>query len=136
MAGDQHPRSYLIECYWPGVSEQQHAETAKRARSAAFERRRGGGNVHFLGSILIPLDETIFCLFAGHEIDVRAVAERAGVSFERVLESLIDHGGDPRRDLDGDPRGERLHPELHGSPHALSEAAPAHQEPPGEKEKP
>lgn len=72
---------------------------------AGFERgTRGGGRTGpaklrasydieaassvFLGSILVPADETVFCLFNGSEADVRAVNERAGVPFERVLESL------------------------------------------------
>ena len=40
------------------------------------------------GSILVPADETVFCLFDGVEADVRAVSEEAGMPFERVLESL------------------------------------------------
>ncbi len=41
--------------------------------------------VAFLGSLLMPEDEVLLCLFAGPEAEVRAVSERAGVPFERIL---------------------------------------------------
>jgi hypothetical protein len=88
VSGSDRRKSYLAECYWPGVSEQKLAAAARRAREAASELRREGAEVDFLGSILIPADETVFCLFEGREADVRAVSERAGIPFERVLESL------------------------------------------------
>ena len=44
--------------------------------------------MRFLGSILVPADETVFCLFEGVESDVRSVSAQAEVPFERVLESL------------------------------------------------
>ena len=79
---------YLVECYWPDVSEERLASAVHLVRKAASDRRRRGGTVEFLGSILVPVDETVFCLFEGTENDVRAVSELAGVPFERVLESL------------------------------------------------
>jgi hypothetical protein len=88
MSGSDLTRSFLVECYWPGVSEEALVRTARRAREAASELRRQGGDVNLLGSILVPADETVFCLFEGCEADVRAASEQAGVPFERVLESL------------------------------------------------
>jgi hypothetical protein len=81
-------RSYLVEYYWPGVSAEKAAASAQRMRAAASTLRRQGGNVIFLGSILVPADESVFCLFDGAEADVRRASEQAGVPFERVLESL------------------------------------------------
>ena len=40
------------------------------------------------GSILVPSDETVFCLFDGSEADVRAVSQQADMPFERVLASV------------------------------------------------
>jgi hypothetical protein len=57
-------------------------------RATASAVRRQGGNVVFLGSILVPEDESVFCLFDGVEADVRATSEQVGVPVERVLESL------------------------------------------------
>jgi hypothetical protein len=84
--------SYLVECYWPGINAETHAGAASRARAAVSELGREGRHLRFVGSILVPLDETVFCLFDGSEADVRAASERAGVPFERVLESLRIEG--------------------------------------------
>jgi Nickel responsive protein SCO4226-like len=88
MSDGEAPSTYLVECYWPAVTEQQHAAAAGRARAAAGELRPRGRGLEFLGSILIPAEETVFCLFAGCEEDVRAASQRAGLPFERVLESI------------------------------------------------
>ena len=88
MPGDGQPRGYLVECYWPGVSAGKVAAAVERAKQAAGELRSQGRAVRFLGSILVPADETVFCLFDGEEADVRAVSEKAGVPFERILQSL------------------------------------------------
>jgi hypothetical protein len=82
------PRTYVVECYWPAVTESEHAAAAGRVRTAAGEARRAGRELEFLGSILIPVEETVFCLFAGCEDDVRSASRRAGLPFERVLESI------------------------------------------------
>lgn len=50
--------------------------------------RSEGRNITYLGSILVPADESLFCLFDGQEPDVRSVTDLAGVPFGRVLESL------------------------------------------------
>jgi hypothetical protein len=88
MSGSGKTKSYLVESYWPDVSEEKLASAVQRARAAAAELRRHGRELRFLGSILVPADETVFCLFDGAEPDVRAVSEQAGVPFERVLESF------------------------------------------------
>jgi hypothetical protein len=88
VIGTDAPGTYLVECYWPAVTRDQHAAAAGRARAAAGEVRGAGRQLQFLGSILIPAEETVFCLFAGCEDDVRAASQRAGLPFERVLESV------------------------------------------------
>jgi len=88
MSESGEAKSYLVECYWPGVSEEKLALASQRARRAAYGLRRHGRELRFRGSILVPADETVFCLFDGVEADVRAVSEEAGMPFERVLESL------------------------------------------------
>jgi hypothetical protein len=77
--------TYLVECYWPSVTESAHAAAAERARAAADETT---GAVQFLGSILIPSEETVFCLFSGRREDVRAASARAELPFERILKSI------------------------------------------------
>jgi hypothetical protein len=61
---------------------------AGQAQQAADEVQGQGRELHFVGSILVPADETVFWLFDGEEADIRAASERAGVPFERLLESL------------------------------------------------
>ena len=80
--------SYLVEYYWPGVTDEALAQTVARADAAASELRRHGRRVDLRGTILVRSDEIVFCLFDGSEADVRAAGELAGVPFERVLESL------------------------------------------------
>jgi len=87
VSGSAERHLYLVECYWPGVTEQKLAEAVARARAAAGELRRHGRELQFLYSILVPADETVFCFFDGAEEDVRAASLQAGVRFERVLES-------------------------------------------------
>ena len=88
MSGSEPSRTYLVECYWPGVDEDTLAAAVRRAQRAASELRRSGRRIDFRGSILVPTDETVFCLFDGAEEDVRAVSEQAAMPFERVLASL------------------------------------------------
>ena len=88
VSGSSERHLYLVECYWPGVTEKKLTEAAARAAAAAGELRRHGHELQFLCSILVPADETVFCFFDGAEDDVRAASLQAGVPFERVLESL------------------------------------------------
>src|SRR5215204_5393189 len=83
------PRTYLVECFWPGIDERQHAAAADRAQASALQLRREGEEIEFLGSILIPGDETVFCFFKGREPGVWGASERAALPFERVLEARI-----------------------------------------------
>jgi hypothetical protein len=94
VSGSDERRSYLVECYWPGISEQELAVTLRRVRAAARVLQQEGGTVDLVGTILVPADETVFCLFDGVEADVRTVSAQAGVPFERVLESLRIDGND------------------------------------------
>jgi hypothetical protein len=99
MPGGDESRTYLVECFWPGVDEGKLASAVDRTRAAALQLRRKGRDVEFCGSILVYADETVFCLFEGREPDVRAASERAGLPLERVLEARIDEAGQISRKL-------------------------------------
>jgi Protein of unknown function (DUF4242) len=88
MPRAEEPSTYLVECFWPGIDEQKHASAAERAQAAALQLRREGEDIEFLGSILVPADETVFCFFKGREADVRGASERAGLPFERLLATV------------------------------------------------
>jgi hypothetical protein len=98
VSGSDEPRSYLVECYWPGVTEQTLAVTLGQAQAAARALRREGRQITLVGTIFVPADETVFCLFDGLEADVRTVSSQAGVPFERVLESLRIDGKQRQRE--------------------------------------
>jgi hypothetical protein len=54
---------------------------------AGIGKTRSGRRPSPRRRIFVLEDETVFCLFEGREADVRAVSERAGVPFGRVLAS-------------------------------------------------
>jgi hypothetical protein len=91
-------RSFLVECYWPGVTEQQLGVSVGQALSAAERLRQHGRDVRLVSSILIPADETVFWLFDGDEADVKAATEQAGVGVERILESVRIDGASQETD--------------------------------------
>src|SRR3954469_3121313 len=78
-------RSFVVECFWPDVSEADLEELDRRVEQAATEL--APSRVRYLGSILMREDEVVLCEFDGTAEAVRAVAERAQVPFERVLQT-------------------------------------------------
>lgn len=81
---------YLAECLWPGVREADLRDLDDRARRCAADVSSDGRPVRFLGSTLILEDEVVQYTFEGSADAVREVAERAGIPFDRLLES--SHG--------------------------------------------
>jgi hypothetical protein len=75
--------SFIAECFWPGVSEADLAALDRRIRDATARSA-----VRYLGATLVRDDEVVLCAFEGTDADVRAVAERANVPFERILETF------------------------------------------------
>jgi hypothetical protein len=87
MAADSG-KSYLVECFWPGIDQEQLATATRRVEKNAIAMRDAGADVRFLGSLLMPADEVVFCLLRGSEADVRTACAGAGIPVERVIESL------------------------------------------------
>jgi hypothetical protein len=87
MAQPDDGRSYLVECYWPGINEERLAAATSRIVTVMGELRRVGARVAFQGSILMSGDETVFCRFNGDEEDIRVVCQRAEIPIERITES-------------------------------------------------
>jgi hypothetical protein len=73
----------MAECLLPGLSRATAEALGRRVRQEIAGPR--GSQVSYLGSLLMPEDEVLLCLFAGPEAEVRAVSERAGLPFERIL---------------------------------------------------
>lgn len=76
---------FLIELYVSRADAAGAELSAQRAHRAADELAREGVPVRFLRSIFIPEDETCLLLVEASSGDaVREVAQRAGLSFERI----------------------------------------------------
>ena len=74
-------RSFVAECFWPGVREEDVRALDERVRSLLDD------GVVYRGSMLIRQDEVVLCEFEGTIAAVRSLAERASVPFERLLET-------------------------------------------------
>jgi hypothetical protein len=72
----------VAECLLPGVNQAVAEALGAHVRA---ELARSRSPVAFLGSLLMPDDEVLLCLFAGPPAEVRAISERAELPFERIL---------------------------------------------------
>jgi hypothetical protein len=81
------PTSYVAECFWPGVREDDLRDLDRRVEASVAGLVGQGDPVRYLGSMLIVDDEVVLCLFEGPLATVRLVAQRAGLAFERILRS-------------------------------------------------
>src|SRR5436190_20868352 len=82
-------KTYVVECYLPGIDD---AAVQRAVDGAAGEVRRLGSKaagVEYLGALLMAIDEVVLHAFRadGPEL-VRQVSEAAGLSFERIVESV------------------------------------------------
>jgi hypothetical protein len=73
----------LAECLLPGLTLAT-AETLGQRLQAEITGRPGSG-VLLVGSVLMPEDEVLLVLFRGPQDAVRAVSERAGLPFDRIV---------------------------------------------------
>ena len=99
MTAREHRQDWQIaECLLPGLTLPIAEELGHRVTAELSRRPRPG--VRFLGSLLMPGDEVLLCLFSGPAADVRAVSQQAGLPFERVLGCVgtgwLATAGEPR----------------------------------------
>ena len=86
--------AYLVECYSPGIARDDVESAAQLTAAACEQLRAEGVSVEYSGAILVPGDEVVLHLFTSDSEDVvRAVSERAGLPFERILETVSFDGG-------------------------------------------
>ena len=82
-------RTYLVESFWPGVTEAAYTDGTARAAAAARDLRTTGRDIEFLGSMLIPSDEVAFWRFASESrTGVEETSAHAGLTYDRILECL------------------------------------------------
>lgn len=78
-------RTYLVECYWPGVSEQQLVRVIGRA----LRHEAIWTDVTWVDSVIVLADEIVLCVFEGpSKHAVEAATRCAGIPAERVVESV------------------------------------------------
>ena len=82
-------RSYVAECFWPGVTQDDLVQLNARVL-ASLDRTSGvPKRVRYLGALLLPTDEVVFCFFDGPSAKaVEVVARRAKIPFDRILPSV------------------------------------------------
>lgn len=81
-------RTFLVECYLPGVDEAAVADAGRRACGAVAVLRDAGHAITFSGSTFVPADEVVFHEFAAADAAAVERASRlAGLAFERIVEA-------------------------------------------------
>jgi hypothetical protein len=80
---------YVAECFWPGVTKSDLVRLDARVHASVEESGGEPTQVRYLGALLLPTDEVVFCFFDGPSAEaVEAVARRAKIPFERILPSV------------------------------------------------
>jgi hypothetical protein len=80
--------TYVVECFWPGITEQQAIE-ALAGIACAHGHGATSNRVRPLVCILMPSDGiALFLLSSQSEADVREAGELIQLPFDRVVESL------------------------------------------------
>lgn len=89
---DQPPKpwdgtsTYLVEQYWPGVTEADFAASAESVIAAAESLTAKGRPIRYLHSTLVLEDEVVLSTFeAGSKSLVEEAYALAGVRFERIV---------------------------------------------------
>ena len=80
--------NYVVERYRPSSDPDSLRAVADRLTAGAREASLDGASVRYVDTIFLPGDETCLHLFeADSEADVRAVARRAGIEVDRVVQA-------------------------------------------------
>ena len=78
--------SYVAECFWAGVQEEDLRELDQRVEASVGAFTRDGELVRYLGWLLVIDDEVLWVLLDGPIGTVRRVAEHAEIPFGRILQ--------------------------------------------------
>lgn len=97
---------FLAERYVSAANAELACLEASRASAASREAAEGEATVRYLGSTLIPSDETCFAFFEAPSAEaVRRLLERAQLPYDRIVEAV--RIGTEERDEGVRPREER-----------------------------
>ena len=79
---------YIVERHLPGITEDQLAAAATRAKSTTAKMTEQGVPVRYHRSTFLPGEDKCFCLFeAASEEAVRSANEKADLPFDRIVEA-------------------------------------------------
>jgi hypothetical protein len=78
-----HPDCHIAECLLPGLTAAAATRLVEHLRQATG--RFPDVRVTLLGSLLIPGDEVMLCLFHGGLEDIRRACDEARLPFERIV---------------------------------------------------
>ncbi len=82
--------TFLVERYWPGIDIATLRALLPRLESVALAMTAEGTPVEHVGSILMPVDEVVFSLFAASdEALVRELNARAELPIDRIAEAIV-----------------------------------------------
>lgn len=80
---------YMVERSLPGLTGDQLAGAAAKAKATTQEMSRKGVPVRYLRSTFVPGENKCYCLFEGpSEQAVKEANERAELPFERIVEAV------------------------------------------------
>lgn len=80
---------YLVERYWPGVTDELLLEALKKGRRVIAQMCVEGTPVRDVTSILIPSEEVVFSVYEGPSAAaVRHLNEIAGIPVSRIVEAI------------------------------------------------
>ena len=83
--------TFLVEHYRPGLTVDELGAWAARVRNTAAEMEREGKAVRYLRATIVPVDESLLCIFeAASELLVREAYARADIPFERISAVISD----------------------------------------------
>jgi hypothetical protein len=83
----EHLSLFVAERYISRAqTHDRHADDAQRTQTASQYLAARGTAVRYLGSILVPEDETCFTFLEAHTVDeVRQLADQASITYQRIL---------------------------------------------------
>ena len=89
--------TFLVERYWPGISQAELAAAVGRAKRSAASMRRQGKQIHYLQATLVPEQETVLCLMeAESSALVAELNQRARIPYDRIAEAVAVQASRPR----------------------------------------
>lgn len=103
LPGSDRRSNFMVERYEPGLTLEQLRQSEPDIRAAADAVTSDGHEVRYVGSTLIPAEETAFYAFAAEAARwVGEAVRRAGLPCDRIVAVVESRESAPRRSPDAD----------------------------------